>query len=350
MSLRYLALSILSLSCIACGSETNAEAPEDQQAPPEAWRDAREAEADVPAVAAADGEAFADADGYRGTLLLEENQPMEGTRIVRLDLETLAMAMEGDGFDGDSAAGRVVFIARCGDYGVGGQLTLVDEDGFSERIGPCLENSTLGGLQQSRISLDGRHVALYDGNIKVPMDGAGGDFGLTVDRGGVRVYDVEGNEKVTFLGVGSIAWGPDGHLYTVGLGESDTGEPFGVYRFSEDFQSIERVDDGRLENTLYSLQIRPDGEQAAFIYNNQIWTMDMQTGAPRRALAFDFPIGAITYAPDGSAIAFITKEPITEGSRRPGPGYYIHMLRRDGSVDSLNIPFIPGGPMRWLEN
>ena len=52
--------------------------------------------------------------------------------------------------------------------------------------------------------------------------------------------------------------------------------------------------------------------------------------------------------PDGTKIAFIVSDPLDEAVRRPGSCYFIHFF--DGKeVTSLNIPFIPGGPMSWVE-
>ena len=290
-------------------------------------------------------------DGLTGVLVMEESQPMELDRMVRYDFETGRVAMEAEGYDGNAvASGFTVFIARCGNYNTGGQLTVMDADGFQEEVGPCLANSNIGGLAQSRISPDGQYVALYDGQIQVLLmvNGVENTFGITKDRGGVRIYDIDGNEVVTMLGVGTISWGPDKTLYTAGLGESDTGKPHGIYKFSRDFQTVERIDDGRLNGAIYSLQVHPSGEGAMFIYNNQMWSIDFNTGKPRRELRFDFPIGHIAWSPDGTKAAFIVADPIDEGVRRPGNGYYIHVY--DGrEVTDITIPFIPGGPLTWVE-
>ncbi len=289
-------------------------------------------------------------DGLTGVLIMEENQPYELDRLVRYNFETGRVAMEAEGFDGNAvASGYTVFIARCGDYNAGGQLTVMDADGFQEEVGPCLAHSNVGGLQQSRISLDGQYVALYDGQIPVPkvVDGIGSGFTLMTDRGGVRVYDIDGNEVVTMLGVGTISWGPDNTLYTAGLGESDTGKPHGIYKFSRDFQTVERIDDGRLNGAIYSLQVHPSGEGAMFIYNNQMWSIDFNTGKPRRELRFDFPIGHLAWSPDGTKAAFIVSDPIDEAMRRSGNGYYIHVFD-GGEVTDIAIPFIPGGPLTWV--
>lgn len=286
-----------------------------------------------------------------GTLLLESNEPLETERLIRLDLATGRYTVEVDGVEGRSASARIVFVQRCGDRGTGERLAIADGDGFVNPASPCENDKLTTNFHSTAISKDGKRIAAVDTMIvpdAKPGASALRNWARKADaQQGVRVYTATGDLLATFTGYVAPAWTRKGRLIMVGTGESGEA-PHGIYAATPDLKSVARIDDGRLNNTIRGLEGHPQADRAAFIYNNQLWEIDLTSGAPQRRLAFDFPLAYAAYSPDGKKLAFVVQDPLDEGTKRAGDGvYFVHVLDGDTVLD-VPIDFIPGGPLTWI--
>ncbi|MEO0982969.1 MAG: hypothetical protein AAFX03_09990 [Pseudomonadota bacterium] len=287
--------------------------------------------------------------GLSGELILEVNEPLEAVRIIRYDLETRRYVIEVDGSEARWANAKIVFTQPCGAHNTGERLAIADADGFVTPASPCDEDSIRTNLHSAAISFDGARVAAVDTEMLLePIDPDEFMSAMTAARGqGVRVYDESGDEIGVLPGYASPAWTRDGDLIVAGTGKRGEA-PYGIYKASADYKSVSRIDDGRLNNTIWSLVGHPQANKAAFVYNYQIWEIDLASGAPKRRVVFDFPIAYVAYSPDGRRFAFVVADPLEQGLKRGGDGvYYLHVFDGENVVD-IPVDFIAGGPITWI--
>ncbi len=281
--------------------------------------------------------------GLSGTIILEKDDPMGEHAIMSVNLKSNKIAVEVDGYGPRKVGTNIVFLQTCGDNGANLQVAVADQDGFVSKASPCGGYGFSSAFRSTDISHDGKRIAVHDPDIATGKDSTG--F-LTLSNSGIRIYKTGGDEIGTIIGGAAPVWTPKGELLMVGTGR-DKELGHGIYKADKSLKNTKRIDDGRLNNQVSSLTVHPEGTRVAFVYNGQLWEMNLKTGEPKRLLAHSHEIKYSAYSPDGKKFAFITQEPIDEGIDLGG-GYRINIFDRR-QVKPFYINFVPDGPLSWTE-
>ncbi|MEL7311428.1 MAG: hypothetical protein AAFN07_07955 [Pseudomonadota bacterium] len=287
--------------------------------------------------------------GLRGTLIFTRNEPLKATKVMRLNFKLGRYEVAADGWDPSIGENSMAFLQKCSPLAV--RLAVTDSDGFSGPASECFELDTITpDFFRPKMSRDDELIAVANTAILLPKDElpdtAAAQFGIGDNTYvATQIYRPSGELVAELRGFTLGEWTRRGELVVVG-GGGDTG--YGLYRADKKFKSTERIDDGRIRGEIVSLDTHPKKDRVVFVYNGQIFEMDLNSGSPKRIHSHGYPLSAVTYSPSGDAIAFVSSDPLQEAMETPGSGYHLYVLR-DGEVDTIVLPFIPGGPLDWVD-
>lgn len=280
----------------------------------------------------------ASAPPLRGTLTLEDYRDgASGGSIGIINLSLPGgqkVVLRNGAYPWRHPGGLINFVQGCGEQGAS-QLAL-DKDGLTTLLSPCSNTLTPPGISNafpgrfvfSRLSPDGRRVAA--------------EFFFLTDSGGqetdVLVYDLKGQMLNFFRNRSSPVWFPDGRLAMGGDG---------IIVTDQALIHPKRLDNGQLGGSrVGNMDVNPAGTQIAFEYNQQIWTLDVKTGTPRRTVTSDVRLLYPTYSPDGNFLAYLGTpqndlylQAILFTDLRTGKAYQVPF-----PVTSLDRP---NGPLSW---
>jgi len=286
---------------------------------------------------------------YAGTLYLESNDPMEAAQLLSVDMRTGRFGVVANGVEPASWGGDLAFVEYCSALAV--KLSIQDSDGFTSPISECVELDLITpDFFAPQISPDGTLVAVT--NTAIPSPAEPGQSALdmwaagTATYAGTQVYDRQGRLVQEFRDLGPATWTRSGDFVLAGLGGETVG--FGLFRADMDNGTARRIDDGRLQGPVTALDAHPKADRIAFIHCGALFEMALSDGAPKRTHAHGVPLAGLAYSPDGNAIAFVSADPLDEGIYTEGDGYPVHVFE-NGTVHEVRFPFIPGGPLAWVD-
>ena len=287
--------------------------------------------------------------GLSGTLVFERNAPGEAFKVMRLDMRRGRFEVAADGFDASMGSRNLAFLQLCAPLSV--RVAVTDADGFAGPVSECFELDTITpDLYRPKMHPDDELVAVVNTAIPLPADElpdtAAARFGIGDNTfAGVQIYDVADGLIAELRDYGVSEWTRKGELIATGAG-GDVG--YGVFRVGKSFESARRVDDGRIKGAIRSIDTHPKKDRVVFIYNGQIFEMDLSSGSPKRIHSHGYPLAAVAYSPDGDAVIFVAVDPLSEAIETPNSGYNLYVLRK-GEVENVALPFIPGGPLDWVD-
>ena len=287
--------------------------------------------------------------GLKGMLIFERNAPTEAHKVMRMDLRRGRFEVAADGFDASMGSGSLAFLQLCAPLSV--RLAVTDADGFASPVSECFELDTITpDFYRPKMHPNDELIAVVNTAIPLPRDElpdtAAARFGIGDNTyAALQIYSVDDGLVAELRDFGVGEWTRDGDLIVSGAG-GDVG--YGLFRVGRDFESPERVDDGRIKGEIRSIDTHPRKDRVVFIYNGQIFEMDVSSGAPKRIHSHGYPLAAVAYSPKGDAVVFVAADPLSEAFETPNSGYNLYVLR-DDEVDVLALPFIPGGPLDWVD-
>ncbi|MEO0575258.1 MAG: hypothetical protein AAF004_07325 [Pseudomonadota bacterium] len=284
-----------------------------------------------------------------GTLYFERNDPGDYYKVMRMDMRSGRFEVAADGFDASVGNRSMAFLQLCSPLSV--RLAVNDEDGFSSPVSECFKLDTITpDFYSPAMSRDDALIAVANTAILLPKDQlpdtAAARFGIGDNTyAATQIYRPDGTLVAELRDFGVGAWMRNGDLVVTGQG-GDAG--FGLYRVDRKFKNPERIDDGRINGAIFSIDAHPKKDAVVFIFNGQIFEMDIDSGKPKRVHSHGFPLAAAAYSPDGKSIIFVSSDPLSEAFETPNTGYNMYILK-GGDVEPLILPFIPGGPLDWVK-
>jgi len=288
--------------------------------------------------------AHAAAADYRGVLTLARdgaNDPFSPRVIVDLDLASDKLVVRFDGFDPHhTRTGETAYITRLAagyiaDYGI----VIADARGIpGSPLYVCKSFSFSSNriCHTPKLSPDGQRVAFGTaaGGGKVCKNDYGtrwGDY--------VVVQNRKGGEIVRFEGYYYPEWLPDGRLLM--LGSQCRGA--GVWITDQALRALTRVDGNQVATPARLPAVSPDGARVALVWNNQLWTLSLNTRHELMQVTHaDKPVASAAWSPDGTALAVLLSD-VTMPEK-------ILLLFRPGDERSMvvrKLSFYPFGPMSW---
>lgn len=287
--------------------------------------------------------------GLKGTLIFERNEPLKQYQVMRMNMRSGRFEVAAEGWDASMGDKSMSFLQLCSPLAVRAAVT--DEDGFSSPVSECFERATITpDFYRSKMSPDDKLIAVANSAILLPKDElpdtAAARYGIGDNTYvATQIYSVDGELVAELRDFGVGEWTHDGDLVVAGAG-GDVG--YGLFRVDSSFGKPERIDDGRIREEVISMDTHPSEDRVVFIYNGQIFEMDMTSGAPKRIHSHGYPLSSVAYSPDGDDIVFVSNDPLDEAIETPGNGYHMFVLR-EGDVEMITVPFIPGGPLDWVD-
>jgi Tol biopolymer transport system component len=161
------------------------------------------------------------------------------------------------------------------------------------------------------------------------------------------VADRQGNIIAKFDGYSEPSWSPDNRLLVSGRGDT---APFGLYLSDADVQTLTRIDDEQIKGFAQSLDIDSQGEKVAFIYNQEIWQINLDGSGFEVLYRDPNPLNYPVWSPDGKAVAFLAYDPI-DPDHVPFKAIYFYDIAAN-ELHTLEIPneqFFPQGPLSWYD-
>ncbi|MEO1474091.1 MAG: hypothetical protein AAFS03_09165 [Pseudomonadota bacterium] len=282
-----------------------------------------------------------------GKLLFISAEPLKASQVMMADFDRGSASVLADGFAPSSWGGDIAFVEGCGPLAV--RLSVLDGDGFTSPISECVEEDVITpDFFAPAISPDGSLIAVT--NLEIPSKETFEDPLQAWAEGkstyaATQVYRRNGTLVAEFEGRGPSAFARDGRLILSGLSD-DAG--YGLYEADFDTGETIRIDDGRLNGPVLSIDAHPKNDSIVFVHNGALFEMDLGEGAPKRLYAHGYPLAAAAYSPNGKKIAFVSQDPLKEASRVAGPGYPLFVYE-DGDVAVVRFAVIPGGRLDWVE-
>lgn len=281
-----------------------------------------------------------------GLLYLESNDPLDAQQVMVRDMSSGQTSVALAGNEAFTWGGEIAYLSSCSPLAQ--RLSLADSDGFSIPVSDCFEISAIEqNLQHPVPSPDGQFLVVT--NTQMPAKTDSEDIyeqlqASISNYAATMVFTREGEMVAEYVDFGPATFTQDGDLIMAGLGET---AGFGVFRVGRDFAKPERIDDGRLSGPIRAITPHPRRERVTFIHNSQIFEMDLGDGKPSRIHSHGYPIAALAYSPRGDKIAYVSDDPLSE-AMQTGIGYSVFILE-DGEYSRIEVPFIPGGPLSWVE-
>ncbi|MEM1261730.1 MAG: hypothetical protein AAGH76_05010 [Pseudomonadota bacterium] len=287
--------------------------------------------------------------GLEGTLIFERNPPMQAHQVMRMDMRRGRYEVAADGVDASMGSKNMAFLQRCAPLSV--RVAVTDADGFAGPVSECFELDTITpDLLRPKMHPNDELIAVVNTAIPLPKDElpdtAAAQFGIGDNTyAGVQIYDVNDGLVTVLRNYGVSEWTRKGELVATGAG-GDVG--YGIFKVDKRFKAAKRIDDGRIKGDIRSIDTHPKKDRVVFIYNGQVFEMDLDDGSPERIHSHGYPLEAVAYSPDGEAVVFVAEDPLSEAFETPNTGYNLYVLR-DGEAETLSLPFIPGGPLDWVD-
>jgi Tol biopolymer transport system component len=187
-----------------------------------------------------------------------------------------------------------------------------------------------------KLSPDGQRVAyVTTGPGSLCQSSLGmywGTFVVVANRRG-------GGELARFEGYADPEWLPDGRLLMLGTPCRNAG----VWIADAALKGPSRIDEDQVATPAGAPAVSPDGRTLAFVWNNQLWSMDL-TGRPELTQLTLLPksVSAAAWSPDGSALAVLQFD-VSMPERSV-------VLMRPGDQSSVVVrplPVYPYGPISW---
>lgn len=284
-----------------------------------------------------------------GTLYYTYADPLASPATHSLDLKKKRYKVVSNGIRTSARGEQIAFVDFCSPLSV--RVSVIDGDGFMNPVTECIERETISGqdYQAPVISPDGKKVAVVNYQIRPPKNNDDPNdlmnaFGFE-DYAATQVYDMDGNLLAQFKDMGPATWDNDGRLVMGGMG-GDAG--YGIYRADKKLKNTKRVDNGKLKDTIWSLDAHPSKDRVAFIFNGQLFDMSLKDGNPKRLHQHGHLLSGIAYSPDGKQIAMVSNDTLEEGLEMAGSGYPIFVYD-DGKVHNVMLPFVIAGPLDWTK-
>lgn len=287
--------------------------------------------------------------GLKGTLIFERNEPLKRDQVMRMNMRSGRFEVAAEGWDASMGDQSMAFLQLCSPLAVRAAVT--DADGFSSPVSECFERDTITpDFYRPKMSPDDKLIAVANSAIPLPKDQlpdtAAARYGIGDNTyAATQIYGLDGGLVAELRDFGVGEWTRDGDLIVAGVG-GDVG--YGLFRVDASFGKPERIDDGRIREEIISMDTHPNEDRVVFIYNGQIFEMDVASGAPKRIHSHGYPLSSVAYSPAGDDIIFVSNDPLDEAIETPGSGYHMFVLR-DGDVEMITVPFIPGGPLDWVD-
>lgn len=277
--------------------------------------------------------------GFEGVLTLERQEAGAPHKIVTLDLASLEMTAAIDGEFAHRPAGldETVFIQRCGPTRAQVRVAVAAADGRIAPVTDCRGSYTVLGQGSDQrhpvLSYDGESIAVVDGNLK--------GVRLNFQSPAVAVYRRDGTRIALFEDMISPAWTRDGRLLMAGIDSERV--PNGLYIADASLKSVEPLNLEGLHGRITGIATNRVDDRVAFIFNDQLWGLDLSTGEAGRLTTFSDPALEPAFSPDGRNIAFLSAVP---GLSRQRAIYGLQVF--DGStVHKIPITFSAGGTLSW---
>jgi WD40-like Beta Propeller Repeat len=148
------------------------------------------------------------------------------------------------------------------------------------------------------ISTSGEYIALTFPN----KSKTGTMSDLAANGVKVVIIGVNNQSISEFLGYQQAAWMPDGRLIVAGDGKSKQG----LFIIDANFKTIKRLVEDY--NTAQLPAVSYDGKYLAFVYNGEVWVMNLKTNSMKKVI-YGTPTGFPTWSPDGKYLAVNVIDP-----------------------------------------
>ncbi len=280
---------------------------------------------------------------YRGVLTFAttgNGDPFHPTVVQDLDLGSGQLTVRFDGLDATtSRTGETAFIQRlAGGFYADHGVVVVDTRGVpGAPLFVCKQfnYSNNRGCAVPKLAPSGRLVAFVTAGSGTVCDGGygmkWGNFVVVTDRRGAEV--------ARFEGYASPEWLPDGRLLMMGT----QCRRAGIWVADASLRSLSRVDGDQVNTPAASPAVRPDGSALAFVWNNQLWSLDLK-GRPEltQLSALGKPVTAAAWSPDGSSLAVLMFD-----VSMPVRSLALYRLGDPKSVVFRELSVYPYGPISW---
>ncbi len=253
--------------------------------------------------------------------------------------------------------GKIVFKKECGGV-IKNEIAILGTDGITTPITPCITD--LGPILKNTLpyylSLPyyGRAKLSPDESlIAVEIDFRGGYSGHE-DKTLVLVFDMSGTIQHRYDDAFNPVWLPDGRLLIV----SSLGNQDGMHITDNNLNNPTLIKNKPLGSLVDYVAISPSGKQLVFVYNYQIWMMNIDGSGLKRIVTGSERMKAPTWSPNGKYIAFFTND--HEGLIY---GYHRRILFLNIATDKINelatngnvfkdkgaFSLQPRGPISWTK-
>ena len=278
----------------------------------------------------------------RGVLTFDEydNYTNRRSSIISVSLDTedeFGYKVASGSMPSRHQKGKVVFREGCGAESL--QLSILDTQGHSKPITPCIHNRQFSYLQ-SKISPDESKIFTI---IQYLVSNQDSYTGSTYENKAL-VFDMEGNLILEQKYAISGDWLPDGRLM-LSAGN-------GLFLLDKNLENLQRIDNNQLGSAPYNIDVSPSGKQVVFEYNEQIWIMNTDGTNLKNLLVNSKTLKYPTWSPDEQYIAYFA-----HGVQEWYDGYiYFFNIKEKkhynmGAKKIFSGPLYPEiiGPLSWTQ-
>ena len=252
--------------------------------------------------------------------------------------------------------GKIVIKKECGGV-IKNEIAILETNGITTPITPCITD--LGPILKNTVPY---YLALpYYGRAKLSPDESliaveidyRGGYNGDEDKTLVLIFDMSGTIQHRYDDALNPVWLPDGRLLIV----SSLGNGDGIFITDNSLNNPTLIKNKPLGSQVNDVAISPSGKQLVFIYNYQIWMMNIDGSGLKRIVKGTERMKAPTWSPDGKYIAYFTT-----ATDSPTLGYNkkilflniasgkINELATDGNVfKNRAFSLHPRGPISWTK-